>query len=66
MTTPCAVLRCENPGEVPLELNKPGDPVLDTLVCREHEAQIEGGEHWAWSEQAQAVVLGTDLDDLAT
>ena len=66
MTTTCAVLRCENPGDVPLELNKPGDPFLETLVCREHVTQLEGGEHWVWSEKAQAVLLGTDLDDVAT
>lgn len=66
MTSTCAVLHCQNPGDVPVELNTPGNPVLETLVCKDHEAQMESGAHWGWSEVAQAVLIGPDVEGAAT
>lgn len=59
--TVCAVLRCERTGLVPVDLHRPDEPELDTLVCAEHGAEIERGAHWGWSERAQALLLGDDL-----
>jgi hypothetical protein len=65
MTTTCAVLDCQNPGDVPLELNEPNDPLLETLICDEHNAVLEGGARWGWSEESQAILIGADLDGTA-
>lgn len=66
MTATCAVLHCELPGAVPVDLHRPEEPELDTLVCTEHGTRIERGEHWAWSEQVGAVLLGEDLENASS
>jgi hypothetical protein len=60
MPVTCAVLRCQNPGDIPLELNGPGARLLETLMCEDHESQIEDGVSWVWSETAQAVVIRSE------